>query len=144
MSVRKLELFEDILCGETEDTGNGILYCCTASVTKKDMNPAPDSCLSARAEKNTCGYTISAGHYFLIQDFLPPEVQPFNEAGIPCSQITDAALELWLEFVWQEAEPADQNVFVRIFLHEGEYTDTATGQKKSAGTVFQLLRRIAD
>jgi hypothetical protein len=85
--------------------------------------------------------SIPAGTYFFLQDFLPPEREAFSADGKPDETVYKAAEELWLEYVWQEKEPADNTVYVRLLTHEGDYTDKTTGQKKSAGLVFQLFRR---
>jgi hypothetical protein len=142
MPVRKLVLYEDIVCGTTEDTGGGLLRLCRAAVTKRDMAPQRASYLS-HCDPFTAGDTASvpAGTYLFIQGFLSPGIQAFDDCGTPAEALYDAAEELWLEFVWQETEPSDETVYVRILTHEGEYTDKATGEKKSAGLVFQLFRR---
>jgi hypothetical protein len=142
MSVRNLVLYEDIVCNTTEDNGNGLLRICTARVTKRDMEPTREQYLSACAgfEKDTI-IPIPAGTYLFIQGFLNQGKDAFDSHGNPASELYEAAEALWLEFVWQEKEPADTTVYVRILTHEGDYTDTASGQKKSAGLVFQLLRR---
>jgi hypothetical protein len=143
MSVKKLVLFEDIMCGTTDDDGSGLLRVCTSSVTRRDMNPTPNACLSNCEPVQPGKHSvIPAGSYFFIQSFLPPNEIPFTERGKPASVLYTAAEELWLEFVWQEKEPASNTVYVRILTHEGEYTDKATGEKKSAGLVFQVFRRI--
>ena len=143
MSVKSLVLFEDIICGTTDDDGSGLLRVCTSSVTKRDMNPAPNTYLSDCEPVQPGSLSaIPAGSYFFVQSYLPPDVVPFTESGKPAATLYTAAEELWLEFVWQEKEPAGNTVYVRILTHEGEYTDKATGQKKSAGLVFQLFRQI--
>ena len=143
MSVKNLVLFEDIMCGATDDDGNGLLRVCTTSVTKRDMTPAPHAYLSDCEKVQPGIYSaIPSGSYYFVQSYLAPDEVPFTETGTPAPALYAAAEELWLEFVWQEKEPADNTVYVRILTHEGEYTDKTTGQKKSAGLVFQLFRRI--
>ncbi|HAH63189.1 MAG TPA: hypothetical protein DCL73_13955 [Treponema sp.] len=140
--MKKLVLYEDIVCGTTDDTGSGILRICSASVTKRDMSPEPEEYLS-NCEQCAPGGQLSvpAGTYFFIQGFLQPGRRIFAADGTPDEAVYKAAEELWLEYVWQETEPADNTVYVRILTHEGDYADKTTGQKKSAGLVFQLFRR---
>ncbi len=142
MSVKKLVLYEDIVCGTTDDTGSGILRICSASVTKRNMSPKPEEYLSNCRQSAPGGrLSVPAGTYFFIQGFLQPGRGAFAADGTPDEEVYKAAAELWLEYVWQETEPADNTVYVRILTHEGEYADKTTGQKKSAGLVFQLFRR---
>jgi hypothetical protein len=142
MSVKKLVLFEDIMCGTTDDDGSGLLRVCTSSITRRDMSPKPNAYLSdCEPVQPDTHSAIPAGSYFFVQSYLPDEV-PFTESGKPAPALYTAAEELWLEFVWQEKEPDGNTVYVRLLTHEGEFTDNATGQKKSAGLVFQLFRRI--
>jgi hypothetical protein len=142
MSVRKLALYEDIVCGTTDDTGSGLLRICSASVTGRCMSPEPEEYLS-NCEQFEAGtrLRIPAGTYFFIQGFSRREPL-FAPDGTPCESVYKAAEELWLEYVWQETEPVDNTVYVRILPHEGDYIEKSTGQKKSAGLVFQLFRRI--
>jgi hypothetical protein len=143
MDVKKLELYEAIKCGTVEDTGNGILRTCITQVTKKNMNPSTADCLSAcTSSGNDNSSSIPSGLYLFCQGFLPPDIPAFSNDGSPAASIAEAALALWLEFIWEEKEPENTTVYVRLLLHEGEYTDKTTGQKKSTGTVFQLFRRI--
>ncbi|MCK9169695.1 MAG: hypothetical protein M0P01_04710 [Treponema sp.] len=142
MSVKKLVLYDDIVCSTTDDTGSGILRICSASVTKHNMEPKPEEYLS-KYKQYAAGMSssIPAGSYFFIQGLLQPDRQIFSDDGTPDETVYKAAEELWLEYVWQEIEPVDNTVYVRILTHEGDYTDKTTGQKKSAGQVFQLFRR---
>lgn len=142
MSVKKLVLYEDIVCGTTDDTGSGILHICSASVTKRNMSPKQEEYLSNCGQFVSGGrLSVPAGTYFFIQGFLQPGLRAFAADGTPDEAVYKAAEELWLEYVWQETEPADNVVYVRVLTHEGEYADKTTGQKKSAGLVFQLFRR---
>jgi hypothetical protein len=142
MSVRNLVLYEDIVCGTTDDTGSGLLRICSASVTKRNISPKPEEYLS-NCEQFIPHRQLSipSGTYFFIQEFLQSDRRVFSAGGTPDEAVYKAAEELWLEFLWQETEPADNTVYVRILLHEGDYTDKTTGEKKSAGLVFQLFRR---
>ncbi|MFA6855920.1 MAG: hypothetical protein WCR31_01810 [Treponema sp.] len=142
MTVKNLILYEDIVCGTTDDTGSGILRICSASVTKHNLEPKPEEYLSKyRQYASGRQLSIPAGTYFFLQGLLQPGHQTFLTDGTPDEIVYKAAEELWLEYVWQEIEPVDNTVYVRILTHEGDYTDKITGQKKSAGQVFQLFRR---
>ena len=143
MAARNLVLYEDIICGSDTDSGSGILRLCTSSVTKRDMEPSPQMYLSACTDPmSMSSFSIPAGAYLFIQGFLADGTNPFSADFTPAAELYRAAEELWLEFVWQEKDPADPSVYVRILEHEGDYTDKVTGQKKSAGLVFQLFRRV--
>jgi len=139
--VRNLTLYQNIICGADQDNGNGILYTCSASVSKRSMNPAAEECLAY--QKKDCNLTeniLPAGTYLFVQGYIQPGIQAISAAGIPAQELYDAALALWLEFVWQEITPPDSTVYVRLLVPE-EIQNISDEQKKSAGTVFQLYRR---
>ena len=140
--VHTLKLFEDINCEKSEDLENGILYMCTTRCTEKMLEPSKDDLLSSSTQENI-EFKIPEGDYLFVQGFLGPDTKPFDEGGIPAKEMYDAANALFLDFLWRELPQNDDRIFVRLLLHEGEYTDKATGQKKSAGTVFQLFRRTS-
>ena len=140
--VHTLKLFEDIKCGKSEDTGNGILYMCRTNCTQKTLEPSRNDLLSKAIQKDI-EFVIPKGDYLFVQGFLGPDVKPFDEDLTPAQEMYDASSALFLDFLWRELSQDDDRIFVRLLLHEGEYTDKATGQKKSAGTVFQLFRRTS-
>ena len=140
--VHPLQLFEDIQCGKTEDTGSGILYMCKTTCTEKSLEPSKTDLLSNGTQENI-SFSIPKGDYLFVQGFVTSEVKPFNNDGSPADALFDAADALFLEFLWRELPQNDENIFVRLLLHEGDYVDKATGEKKSAGTVFQLFRRTS-
>ena len=153
--ARYAEIYNDIVCGKTEDSGDGILRIAKTLTTKSNLEPNETDYISECKNSDTQeNFTIPKGNYYLIQDFvLGEDAVLFSDVpavGVanaltgtkPVEQIIEAAKTLWLEFIWQDAEPADDIIYVRIFLHEGEVEDKKTGEVKSAGLVFQLLRRI--
>lgn len=140
MEIKYLELFEDIVCEGEKCAENGFLRLCTASAQKKNLDPAPSDCLSRCLPEG--GGRIPAGRYLFAQGFLPPDERPFSDDGDPAPAVRSAAADLWLEFLWRDAEPADRTVYVRLLTGGPQTAASVQGQKKSAGTVFQLFRRI--
>lgn len=138
--VHTLKLYEDINCQKTEDDGNGILYMCKTQCTKKTSDPSKEDLLS-KGTQDSISFAIPQGDYLFVQGFLPAGVAPFSEDGTPAEEMFSASNALFLDFLWQELEMIDDDIFVRLLLHEGDYVDKKTGEKKSAGTVFQLFRR---
>jgi hypothetical protein len=141
-AVRKLKLYTAIHCAIDTDDGNGMLKICTSVSDKKNLEVKRETYLVTCPEpaRNT---EIPKGDYLFVQGFLPPDRAAFADEK-PAPELITAAEELWLEFLWEDFTPADTIVYVRFLLHENEYTDTATGEKKSAGTVFQLYRRTKE
>ncbi|MBQ0004218.1 MAG: hypothetical protein KBT21_11855 [Treponema sp.] len=138
--VHTLKLYEDIICQKSEDNGSGILYMCRTQCTKKTTEPSKEDLLSKGTQEGIT-FSIPKGDYLFVQGFLKADTQPFSKEGIPAEEMFDASNALFLEFLWRELEMIDDDIFVRLLLHEGDYIDKKTGEKKSAGTVFQLFRR---
>jgi len=140
-TVRNLELYQDIICGVREDNGNGILSVCTSSVTRSNLNPQKDECLSYRQEcTDRSTLSIPGGNYLFVQGYLNPQTPVFAADGRPADELYDAALQLWLEFIWQEKKCADESVFVRTLIPD-EKENATEKEKRDAGTIFQLFRR---
>ena len=140
LEVHTLQLFQDIQCGKDVDSGNGILYECKSISDLKILEPSNEQLLSCGTQEDI-DFTIPQGDYLFVQGFLPPERNAFLPDGKPDELLFAAANALFLEFLWKELSPEDDTTYVRLLLHEGDYVDKATGEKKSAGTVFQLFRR---
>lgn len=136
--VHLLKLYQPLVCGIQEDNGNGRIVMCESVVTKKNMNPKPEEYIrkdenDSKGPKSKDGI-IPAGNYFFVQGFLQAEHKPFILEK-PSQELAEAAQALYLEFIWQEKNPANKTVYLRI-LHEDI--------KKSAGEVFQLFRLISN
>jgi hypothetical protein len=138
--IRKLELYADIVCNSFKDNGNGILYICTGSVSRRNLNPSREDCLSdGQVVRNETGNLIlPKGSYLFVQGYLESGL-PFSPDGKPAEELYKAAMDLWLEFIWQEIEYADNLIYVRIL--QPEKVEQTGKQNLSTSIIFQLYRR---
>lgn len=141
--IRKLELYADIVCNSLQDNGNGILYICSGSVSRRNLDPSKKDCLSdGQILRSKTGNSIlPKGSYLFVQGYLESGL-PFSPEGKPAEELYNAAMDLWLEFIWQEIEYADNLIYVRIL--QPEKAEQTGKQNHPAGIIFQLYRRTAD
>lgn len=128
-TVRNLQLFESIECDGVEK--NGRLYNCTTAVTEKTLEPkAEDYIIVNSADENK---VIPAGKYLFLQGILSENcdlVENEQEKNFPIThEVREAAMELYLQILWNEKKTADNIIYLRV-LHEEH------------GYVFQLIRKI--
>ena len=76
---------------------------------------------------------IPSGKYFFLQGILSENsdlVENEQEKNLPIThEVREAAMELYLQILWNEKKPADNTIYLRV-LHEEH------------GFVFQLIRKI--
>lgn len=108
-------------------------------VDSKNLEPSEEQYL---CQGEFCGYGIPSNTDGSIEVVLPEGIDASNQERIPAGTYgfvqsdyandknpLKAAEALWLEFLWEEWEPADNIVYLRELPHG----DT---------TVFQLFRQI--
>jgi hypothetical protein len=117
-TIHALHLHRDITLPENGPAPDGTtkLYAYRSLVAKNDLEPTKADHLAGRTPVREIG----AGQYLFTQGPLPDEKE--EEA------FRDAAEAIWLEALWQEAELADDKVYVRILAEDSK-------------TVFQVFRR---
>ncbi len=135
--VKNVELYNAIICDKEIDNGNGILRLCTTTTTLKNLEPQKKDFI-----KFDCIPTIleiPKGCYLFVQGLIKEDA--FTNKKIPHIELYKAAEELWLEFLWQNIKPLNNKIYVRLLLNENNFENPSTGQKKTAGIIFQLYRQ---
>ena len=110
-------------------------------VDKKNLEPTADQYL---CEGNFCGYGLPSNTDGSLDAVLPAGIDTRSLKKIPAGTYAfvqrnydsdesplKVAEALWLEFLWEEWEPADDIVYLRELPHGNS-------------TVFQLFRRIQE
>lgn len=119
-------------------TGERLTRFCT-QVNSKNLEPTAEQYL---CQGEFCGYGIPSNTDGSIEVVLPEDMDTKGQQSLPAGTYgfvqsdyasdknpIKAAEALWLEFLWEEWEPADNQVYLRELPHGNT-------------TVFQLFRRI--
>lgn len=143
--IRRLSLFKDLLYLPSDTIPQGFtgerMTQFHTQVDKKNLEPTADQYL---CEGSFCGYGLPSNTDGSLDAVLPAGIDASSLKKIPAGTYAfvqrdydsdksplKAAEALWLEFLWEEWEPADDIVYLRELPHGNS-------------TVFQLFRRIQE